>query len=79
MYKKQTNKKRRYYKNSLYDRSIYYLGKASKKKSSKYDEDFALGFLDGMYCKKMTSNADGYVHGYIRSSNALETARNVKF
>ena len=75
-------KKRRYWKSSLYDRSIYYLGKATKKNATKYQQDYAVGYLDGMYCKKMDSKlskCNGYVHGYIRSSNALEVARNVKF
>ncbi|MBQ4558527.1 MAG: hypothetical protein IJA61_04065 [Clostridia bacterium] len=75
-------KKRRYYKSSLYDRALYYLDKSTRKNSTKYEQDFAVGYLDGMYGKKMDSKlskTNGYVKGYIRSSNALEVARNVKF
>lgn len=75
-------KKKRYWKSSLYDRSLFYLRKASRKNATKYEQDYAVGYLDGMYCKNMDSKLSktkGYVQGYIRSSNALEVARNVKF
>ena len=78
----QQKKKRRYYKNSLYDRATYYLGKATKKNSSQYDQDYAVGYLDGMYCKPMSKvlgKEKAYINGYMRSSNSLEIARNVKF
>lgn len=80
--KNYKGKKRRYYKSSLIDRSIYYLEKARK---SGKDEDFyfAIGYCDGIENKYTNDNKLGnnndYHRGNIRASTALGIAKNVKF
>ena len=79
----QQKKKRRYYKNSLNDRSIYYLKKATRKGASEYDFQFAMGFIDTIDGRRNNNkelvNSDGYISGQIRGGNALEIAKRVKF
>lgn len=75
-------KKKKFVKRSLYDRTIYYLDKATKKNATDYDMDFAIGYLQGVDNEKADSKMSkkkGYVDGYLRGSNARETSKRINF
>lgn len=78
-------KNKKYVKRTLYDRMIYYLDKACEKNSTEYQQDFAIGYMQGVdnirdfsNYKNMASRK-GFKDGYSRGSKARDISKRVKF